>query len=784
MNHKRISHKLSMNINIMKPLFTFMLLAIVLCMQAQNYTISGRIKDQSTGEVLIGASIQVQQAGKPIGTSTNEYGFYSLTLPKGEYIIRFSYGQYAEVTDSISLTTNKVINIPLSTRNQLNDVVIVDRRRETNISKAQMGVEKLNVKEISKLPVIFGEKDVIKTLQLLPGVQSEGEGSSGFLVRGGAADQNLILLDEAPVYNASHLLGFFSTFNSDAIKDATLIKGNSPAQYGGRLSSVLDVKMNDGNNKDFKFAGGIGLISSRASIEGPIQKGRSSFLITARRTYVDMFLKLSPQYKDNSLYFYDLNLKANYDINDKNRIYLSGYFGRDKLGLANAFGIDWGNSTGTIRWNSIINPKLFSNTSFIYSNYDYKINIQGSSTSFNINSRIRDINLKEDFQWYINTKNTMKFGVNVIHHGITPTRFQGDLSNDTLGTKNTRNSLESALYVTNTYSPNSKFTIDYGVRLSNYNIIGNGSTYYVYTQDIKTDSVTLGNGSFGKSFLYLEPRLSFAYKLNNNNTIKLAYSRNTQNLHLLSNSTSTNPTDQWIGNSYNIHPEIADQISAGYFRNTAGNKYELSVETYYKSMQHQIDYKNGADINTAADVESQLLYGKGRAYGLELSIKKKTGRFTGWLSYTLSRTERQIDGINNNNWYVAKQDRTHDISLVGTYTLNKRWTLSSIFVYYTGAAVTYPEGKYNVGGNTTFLYSTRNGYRMPAYNRLDFSATYEPQHKSKLHGSWNFSLYNVYGRENAYTINFEDDTDHPGLTKAVQTSLFRWVPSITYNFHF
>jgi len=784
MYHKRISENITINNIVMKTLFTFILSAIVLCLQAQNYTISGRIKDQSTGEVLIGASIQVLQSGKPVGTSTNEYGFYSLTLPKGVYLIKFSYGQYAEVTDSINLITNKTVNIPLSTRNQLNDVVIVDRRRESNISKAQMGVERLNVKEISKLPVIFGEKDVLKTLQLLPGVQSEGEGSSGFLVRGGAADQNLILLDEAPVYNASHLLGFFSTFNSDAIKDATLIKGNSPAQYGGRLSSVLDVKMNDGNNKDFKFAGGIGLISSRASIEGPIQKGRSSFLITARRTYVDMFLKLSPQYKDNSLYFYDINLKANYDINDKNRIYLSGYFGRDKLGLANTFGIDWGNSTGTIRWNSIINPKLFSNTSFIYSNYDYKINIQGSSTSFNINSRIRDINLKEDFQWYINTKNTLKFGVNVIHHGITPTRFEGDLSNDTLGTKSTRNSLESALYVTNTYSATNRLTIDYGVRLSNYNIIGNGTAYYIYTNDIKTDSVTLGNGSFGKSFLYLEPRLSFAYKLNNANSIKLAYSRNTQNLHLLSNSTSTNPTDQWIGNSYNINPEIADQVSVGFFRNLLNNKYELSAETYYKKMQNQIDYKNGADITTSADVESQLLYGIGRAYGLELSFKKKTGRFTGWLSYTLSKTERKIDGINNNNWYNATQDHTHDLSLVGTYTLNKRWTLSSIFVYYTGAAVTYPEGKYNVGGNTTFLYSTRNGYRMPAYNRLDFSATYEPQHKSKLHGSWNFSLYNVYGRENAYTITFEDDPNNPGMTKAVQTSLFRWVPSITYNFHF
>ena len=783
MNNKRIQLKNYLYLKSPKTILTMFLVSFVFLSQAQNFTISGRIKDQSTGEVLIGASVQVQN-GKSYGTSTNEYGFYSLTIPKGNYILKYSYVQYGDVFDTINVTGNSTINISLISKNQMNELVIVDRKRQSNISKAQMGVEKLNVKEISKLPVIFGEKDVIKTLQLLPGVQSEGEGSSGFLVRGGAADQNLILLDEAPVYNASHLLGFFSTFNSDAIKDATLIKGNSPAIYGGRLSSVLDVKMNDGNNKDFKFAGGIGLISSRASIEGPIQKGKSSFLITGRRTYVDMFLKLSSEYKNNSLYFYDLNIKANYDINKNNRLYLSGYFGRDNLGLANAFGIDWGNTTGTIRWNSIIHPKLFSNTSFIFSNYDYKINIQGSSLTFNINSRIRDFNLKQDFQWYINTNNTLKFGINVIHHGITPTRFQGGISNDTIGTKNTRNSLESAIYVTNSYNATSRLSIDYGLRLSIYNIIGNGADYNVYNGDVKTDSVLLSNGSFGRAFNNLEPRLAFAYKLNTNSNFKIAYSRNTQSLHLLSNSTSTNPTDQWIGNSYNITPEIADQYSAGYFRSLANNKYELTVETYYKAMQHQIDYKNGADINTSEDVESQLLYGVGRAYGLELSIKKKTGRFTGWISYTLSRTERKIEGINNNNWYVAKQDRTHDISLVGSYTLNKKWSLSGIFVFYTGAAVTYPEGKYNVGGNTTFMYSTRNGYRMPNYNRMDLSATYEPQHKSKLHGSWNFSLYNVYGRENAYTIKFEDDTNNPGMTKAVQTSLFRWVPSVTYNFHF
>nr|MBP6455822.1 TonB-dependent receptor [Chitinophagaceae bacterium] len=597
-------------------------------------------------------------------------------------------------------------------------------------------------------------------------------------------DQNLILLDEATVYNASHLLGFFSTFNSDAIKDATLIKGNSPAQYGGRLASVLDVKMNEGNNKDYHVAGGIGLISSRLSVEGPIQKDKSSFLLSGRRTYADVFLKLSDEFKDNKLFFYDFNAKANYNINKNNRIYLSGYFGRDKLGLGDQFGIDWGNKTGTLRWNSIINPKLFSNTSLIYSDYNYKIQISGNDIKFNINSQIQDWNLKQEFQYFANNKNTWRFGFNAIRHVLSPSRFEGDaeIFNDINSVS--RYSLENAIYANNSYVHSQKLSIDYGLRLSTFTILG-GDTYNIYDKGELKDSVVLSKGDFGKTYINPEPRLSINYLLNDESSVKAGYSRNTQSLHLLSNSTSTSPTDAWIGNSYNIKPEIADQIGIGYFRNFNDNLFEFSAETYYKNMQNQVDYKNGANLTTSQDVESELLYGVGRAYGLELFLKKRKGKFTGWLSYTLSRTERKIDGINNNNWYAAKQDRTHDVALVGMYQLNSKWSLAGNFIYYTGNAITFPSGKYNVGGNTIYYYTERNGYRMPAYHRLDLSATYESNKKDRRYqSSWNFGLYNVYGRQNAFTITFQDDPDDPSKTQAVKTSLFRWVPSITYNFKF
>ncbi|MCU0469964.1 MAG: TonB-dependent receptor [Arcicella sp.] len=766
----------------LKSILSFSLLILATSTFAQKFTINGTVRDKATGEELIGAVILVKELPNT-GVSANEYGFYSISLPQGKYNLRLSFAGYNTLTKTIELDKNLKLDWQLENGTELQEVVVKATKENDNLTTTTMGTSKLDVKEIAKIPVIFGEKDILKTLQLLPGIKSAGEGNSGFYVRGGGADQNLILLDEAPVYNASHLLGFFSTFNSDAIKDATIIKGNAPAQYGGRLSSVLDVRMREGNDKDYNVSGGIGLISSRLSIEGPIQKEKSSFMITGRRTYADLFLKASPEFKDNSLYFYDLNAKANYRINENNRLFVSGYFGRDKLGFGNTFGVDWGNKTGTVRWNSIINAKLFSNTSLIYSDYSYEFNISANDNDFVNQSKIRDWNLKQEFQFFPNTRSSWRFGVNSIYHTIFPGSFINKKNTDTNPPKEGRTAWENAIYANNVFTISPKLSIDYGLRLSTWSIVGKG-TYNIYDRGIKTDSIKLNNGEFGKTYFNLEPRAAINLTLSENSNLKTGYARNTQNLHLLSNSTSSNPTDQWIGTSYNIKPEIADQVSLGYFRNFADNKYEFSVETYYKSMQNQVDYKNAADINTAPDVESELLYGKGRAYGVELFLKKKTGKFTGWLSYTLSRTERQIDGINDGNWYAAKQDRTHDISLVGMYQLSNRWSLAGNFIYYTGNAVTFPSGKYNVAGNTTYLYTERNGYRMPAYHRLDISATYEKPRKGRFQSSWNFSIYNLYGRENAYTITFEDNPDDPSRTRAVQTSLFKWVPSVTYNFKF
>ena len=754
---------------------------VIQLVQAQEKTtVNGTVKDKLTGESIMGAVIKIDQLASVVVTS-NEYGFYAISLAKGKYVLRISFVGYEEKKIPIVLDGPLSIPVFLESKNQLAEVVVESKRKDDNLIKAQMGTETLNMKSISKVPVIFGEKDVLKTIQLLPGVKSAGEGNSGFYVRGGAADQNLILLDEASVYNASHLLGFFSTFNSDAIKDATLIKGNGPAQYGGRLSSVLDVKMKEGNNKNYTVNGGLGLISSRLSIEGPIQEDKSSFILSGRRTYADVFLKATDKFKDNILYFYDFNAKANYKIDAKNRIYFSGYFGQDELGLGTSFGINWGNKTGTIRWNRVVNNKLFLNTSFIYSDYNYNVSLKNGETNFNVNSNIKDINIKQDYTFYLNPKNTIRFGFNSILHTITPSTFSGTVNNNL--NKVGRNGLENALYFNNNFKATQQLTIDYGLRVSGYTIMG-GDEYNLYNNNIKTSSILLQKNSFGKTYLNLEPRITSNYRINDVSSIKVAYARNVQHLHLLSNATAASPSDQWIGDSYNIKPELADQTSIGYTRNFKNNTYELGAEVYYKSMQHQLDYKEGTNINTIADVESALLYGVGRAYGFEFLAKKKIGLFTGWISYTLSKTERKIDGINGGNWYNAKQDRTHDISIVTILELNSKWSVSGVFVYNTGDAVTFPTGKYSLGGQTIYQYANRNANRMPTYHRLDLSVTYENKKRKKLEGSWNFSLYNVYGRENAYRITFQDDPLDKSKTQIVQTSLFRWVPSITYNFKF
>lgn len=755
--------------------------------QSNKYTISGYVRDSASGEELIGVTIKIAELSSA-GAATNAYGFYSLTVPAGSYTLSSQYLGFSTKTARVNLKENTRLDFNLTeSSRELEEVVITTEKRDDNITKTQMGVEKLDMKEIETIPVLLGEKDVVKTLQLRPGVKSAGEGSSGFYVRGGAADQNLILLDEATVYNASHLLGFFSVFNSDALKDVALYKGTQPAQYGGRLASVLDIRMQDGNDKQFGAEGGIGLIASRLKIDGPIVKDKGSFTVSGRRTYADLFLKLSPDSNINRarLYFYDLNAKANYQINDKNRIYLSGYFGKDVLGFADNFGIDWGNYTGTFRWNHLFSDRMFSNTSLIFSNYDYNIHIDFTGLSGDINSRIRDYNLKQDFQYYANTQNTVKFGFNSIYHNIIPGAITIQANNETSNLELTKKyAWENAAYISHEYRPTTKLSIDYGLRVTSFSAIGPGD-YYTYDGNGNTlDTQSYESGEFVKTYFNAEPRIGANYIVNEKSSVKAFYGRNTQNLHLLSNSTSGNPTDLWIPSSNNVKPEISDQVSIGYFRNFNDNNYEFSGEVYYKYMQNQVDYRDGAQLNFNENVESELLFGTGRAYGVELLLRKKYGRLTGWVGYTLSRTERQVEGINNGDYYPAKQDRTHDISVVGVYEFSKKVTASATWVYYTGNAVTFPSGKYQAAGQILNYYTERNGYRMPAYHRLDLGVTWYRKKTAKRESSWNFSLYNAYGRENAYAITFEQSETDPSRTEAVQTTLFRWIPSITYNFKF
>ena len=751
----------------------------------QKCTISGTVTSKAKGETIIAATIKVGNNT----TISNDYGFYSITVDKGDYTMEVTAVGLQAAVQQLTIERDVIVNISLADAvKDLDEVIVSSNSRNRSLSSPQMGVEKLSTKDIKYIPVLLGERDILKVVQLLPGVKSAGDGNSGFFVRGGAADQNLILLDEAPVYNASHLLGFFSTFNSDAIKDMTMYKTGMPAQYGGRLSSVLDIKMNEGNNQDYNVSGGIGLISTKLNIEGPIQKGRSSFLVTGRRTYVDAFLKLSKDsaVNSNNLSFYDFNAKANYILGKKDRIYLSGYFGRDQLGVGSTFGLAWGNGTGTVRWNHIFGPKLFSNTSLIYSNYNYKISIRSGATDFDIFSQIRDWNLKKELQWYMNSRNNIRFGVNAIYHNIRPGEVTATAASSINSSKlQRRYSLENAVYATNTWKAAAKVNITYGIRLTAFSILGKGDFYAIDRDGIVTDTFSYNKGEMVKTYWNAEPRLAVSYQFNPVSSAKASYVRNVQNLHLVSNSTTSSPTDKWVASTNIIRPEISDQFSLGYYKNLRDDQYELSVEAYYKTMQNQIDYKDGADIYINSDaIETQLLFGKGRAYGIEWLFKKKLGRFNGWVSYTLSKTERKINGISNNNWYNAKQDRTHDIAVVGIYQLNKKWTISANWIYYTGSAVTFPAGKYRIDDQTVYYYTERNAYRMPAYHRLDIGATWLLKQKKRFSSELTISLYNAYGRENAYTIEFRDNKDDPDKTEAVQTALFKYIPSVSYNFKF
>lgn len=783
----RLQAILQNSIRVLFFIFSFFFVSNTVFAQAKKYTINGIIKDSSSGETILSTTIRVKELGN-IGTTSNEYGFYSLTLPDGDYTLVVNYFGFEKKEIAIDLSENLNLNIDLvrleEKIKEFKEIKVSATKENRNVSGAETGMIKMDVKALEKIPVFAGEKDIIKTFTLTPGFKTAGEGNSGFFVRGGAADQNLILLDEAPVYNASHLLGFFSTFNSDALKEVTLYKGGMPSQYGGRTSSVLDIKMLDGNDKKFHVGGGVGIISSRLNVEGPIVKNKGSFIISGRRTYADMFLKLTEDFKDNRLYFYDLNLKANYKINDKNRVFLSGYFGQDNLGLGELFGINWGNATGTIRWNSVLSPKLFSNTSFIFSNYNYKIAINSGTLAVDIRSKIQDFNLKQDFTYIINPSNKLKFGVNAIHHTITPGQIESDDPNFAFEELQDRYAWENSGYVSHEWNPSERLSFIYGLRATNFSLMGAGEFYSFDSLGIVSQTTTFNKGEIVQNYFNLEPRFTSSFMIDKSSSLKLGYARNVQNLHLISNSTSSTPTDLWIPSSTNVKPEISDQLSLGYFRNFYDNRYELSVEAYYKDMQNQVDYKDGASTIANDKVEGELLYGKGRAYGVELFFKKKYGRFNGWISYTLSRTEKQIDGINNSNWYAARQDRTHDVSLVGIYDINDKLSISATWVFYTGSAVTFPSGKYYIDGNIQWLYTERNGYRMPNYHRLDLSVTYYNKKTDKFESSWNFGIYNAYARENAWTISFRESETDPTKTEAVQIALFRLVPSITYNFKF
>lgn len=768
--------------------FIFLLLVGGVVHAQQRFTLSGSVKAQRSGETIINASIKSLNTSD--GVSSNEYGFYSLTLPSGNYEIEYSAIGFQSVKEQINLSENTIKNISLPDENgELDSVSVSANFKGRTITGTQMGTERITVAQIKNIPMLLGERDIIKAIQLLPGIKSASEGGSGFYVRGGSSDQNLILLDEAPVYNASHLMGFFSTFNVDAIKDVTVYKGGMPAQYGGRLSSVLDVKMNDGNNQYFQGSASIGLISAKATLEGPLFKDKSSFLISARRTYADLFVGLSKDsgIRNNKLYFYDLNTKLNYDLGKKDKLFLSGYFGRDNMSLDKQFGLDWGNATGTLRWNHIFNERLFSNTSLIYSNFNYNININTGSNDAHIFSQINDLNLKQEFQWFTGNKHNLRLGFNLIHHKIRPGEVtsSGETSYNDLYLQK-RYSWDNAVFASDIWRVNRWLNLSYGLRVSMFNIYGPGSFYSLDANGNVVDTLRYKNGGLVKTYANAEPRVATTFILSPTTSIKAGYVCNVQNLHLIANSSTSFPTDKWVASTNIIKPEISDLFSIGWYKNLKGNKYELTVETYYKSMSNQIDYKTGADVYTNDAIESQLLFGIGRAYGLELLMKKKFGKLTGWLSYTLSKTERKIDGINDGQWYNARQDRTHDIAIVGIYELNKKWTVSANWVFYTGDAVTYPAGKYVVNNQIAYYYTKRNAQRMPNYHRLDFGINHKMKQwfNGMVDPELSFGMYNAYGRQNAYVINFRQSEDDPNRIEAVQTALFRFIPYVSLNVKF
>jgi len=767
---------------------------------AQNRcTISGYIRDHASGESLIGATLTVKNSGK--GVNSNAYGFFSITLPAGNLQLDVSYVGYVSKEINMVLDRDTVLNVFLTPGLNLSeDVVVIARRRDNNVKTAQMGKISLPIEQIKLLPAFMGEVDILKAIQLMPGVRNAGEGSSGFYVRGGGPDQNLILLDDAVVYNSGHLFGFFSVFNADAIKNVTLIKGGMPAQYGGRLSSVLDVSMKEGNNKRFEVDGGIGLIASRLSVQGPVKKDKSSFIVTARRTYIDAltkpFVSKSSRFSGSGYYFYDLNAKINYEFSGKNRLYLSGYFGKDVFDFVNGtqsldVNIPWGNATGTLRWNHVFNQKLFLNTTAVYNDYNFRFSGAQNNFKIKMESGIQDLSVKQDYDYYPFTSHKIKFGFNYTWHRFKPSVVSGNQDSIKFEPLNAqiKYAHDVALYLQDTWDIDSHLSINGGLRFSFFEQVG---PYKRYTTDVngnRTDSTVYGRGKKVKSYGGVEPRITLRYAINDVHSIKLSVTRNLQYIHLVSNAGTTLPTDVWVPSTYRVKPQIGWLYAAGYFRNFHSNMFETSLELYYKNMQNQIEYKEGYTPTTLDDTENSFTFGKGWSYGAELFIHKVKGKFTGWLGYTLSYTWRKFPELNFGKKYPAKYDRRHDLSLVAMYELNKKWKFGATFVFATGNAVTLPQRFYIIEGVLTQEYSAINQYRLPSYHRLDLSATLTPKRneKRKVKREWVFSIYNVYSRKNPYFIYF-DQTGSPlnGDLKiqAKQVSLFPIIPSVTYNLKF
>lgn len=769
----------------------------------ETLSINGIVKDSASNETLYGVNILVIDAN--FGAVTNEYGFYSLKLPPGKHKVVVSYLGYEQRSIEVDLSKNITLNFSLSeTSESLDEVVITDDSEKLNIRKPEMSVTKLDISTIQKLPVIFGEVDVVKSLLLLPGISNAGEGSSGFNVRGGAVDQNLILLDEATIYNSSHLFGLFSVFNPDAIKNIKLYKGGIPSKFGGRVSSVLEIFQKDGNSKQFKANGGIGLISSRILAEGPIVKDKSSFLVGGRSSYAHLFLKLTDN--ENAAYFYDLNTKLTFRLDNSNSILFSGYFGRDVFNISQSFKNTYGNAVFNLRWNHVLTDNIFTNLSVIYSDYYYGLTLD--FVGFNWNSGIKNLNFKYDFNHYINDNLNLDYGIQNTYYEFNPGEIEPSTSTSgIIDYKLTKKyAFESALYVSAEQKLSNNLSAEYGLRFSNFFRLGQSQlnlyqndqavnfndAFKIYEKAKPIGSTSLSKSKVEEYFNALEPRASLAYSFSDNESVKLSYNRMNQYLHLITNTSSPTPLDIWAPSGKYIKPQKLDQIAAGYFKNILEDDYSLEIEGFYKIIKNRIDYIDGADLIANNAIEQVILPGKARAYGLEFLFKKNTGRFTGWLAYTLSRSEQKTPGrtpletgINNGSWYKTAYDKTHDISIIGSYDLNAKWQLNSNFVYQTGLPTTYPSGQYRFESLVIPVYSPRNSERLPAYHRLDISATYTPSKNAgrNYKSSWNFGIYNVYGRKNAVSLNFRNNSD-TGNNEAVRLSLFGVIPSVTYNFKF